>query len=289
MAVQDKYITLGGHRHRFIEKGSSEHTMLLVHGISSSLDFYEQVIPHLSRSFRVIAFDLLGFGLSEKPRGKVYSLELYASLIREFLIKTGSLDDKLSAIGHSMGGKYLIASELIDPGTYSSLVLSNTDGFIHVPFFARGISLPGVRRVLKKIITSENVSEKMFASAFHDTKKVNEDSYKKNLGIARDPEAFDTVMALNRNLPKLDLNRTGLRRRIGEIKVPVLVIWGDNDRFFSPSVAESVRNEIPLSTLVMFEECGHAPMLEYPEKFTRTVTDFILSDPYSRRDHADNL
>jgi pimeloyl-ACP methyl ester carboxylesterase len=289
MAVQDKYINLGGHRHRYIEKGSSEHTMLLIHGISSSLDFYEQVIPHLSRSFRVLAFDLLGFGLSEKPRGKDYSLELYASLISEFLDKTGSLGEKLYATGHSMGGKYLLASALLNPGTYSRLVLSNTDGFLHVPSFVRGMSLPGVRSVLKKIVTRENVSAKMLNSAFHDTKKVNKESYRKILEIARDPDAFDTVMALNRNLKKLDLKRTGLRRRLGELTVPVLVIWGENDRYLSPALARSVLDEIPSSKLVMFEECGHSPMLEYPEKFTRTVTDFILSGTQPDHDHAHNF
>ncbi|MEI6758433.1 MAG: alpha/beta hydrolase [Chlorobium sp.] len=279
MAPQNSYITLGGHRHRYIESGGSEHTMLLLHGISSSLDFYEQVIPSLSKSFRVIAIDLLGFGLSDKPKKKEYTLELYASLIHEFLDKTGSLGGKLSATGHSMGGKYLLASALLYPGTYDNLVLSNTDGFIHVPSLARGISLPGVRSLLKTLITSKKVSEKMFASAFLDTKKVNAASYHKNLSMSRDPDAFDTVMALNRNLMKLDMSRTGLRNRLGELDMPVLVIWGDQDKYFPPSIAESVRSEVPSSRLVMFDECGHSPMLEYPEKFSRTVTDFIFAEP----------
>lgn len=283
MAHQNSYITLGGHKHRYIETGNSDHTMLLLHGISSSLDFYEQVIPSLSRSFRVIALDLLGFGFSDKPRKKEYSLELYASLIHEFLDKTNSLGRKLSATGHSMGGKYLLASALLYPGTYSNLVLSNTDGFIHVPALARGISLPGIRNLLKAVITTENMTEKMFASAFHNTKIVNAASYRKNLLMARDPEAFDTVMALNRNLGKLDMSRTGLRRRLSELKMPILIIWGDHDRYFAPLVAESVKNELPSARLVMFEECGHSPMLEYPDKFSDTITEFIFTEPNSRQ------
>ncbi|NTW57354.1 MAG: alpha/beta hydrolase, partial [Chlorobiaceae bacterium] len=163
------------------------------------------------------------------------------------------------------------------------------DGFLHVPSFVRGMSLPGVRSMLKKIVTTENISVKMLNSAFHDTKKVNRESYRKILKIARDPDAFDTVMALNRNLKKLDLQRTGLRRRLEELTLPVLVIWGENDRYLSPSLARSVLAEIPSSKLVMFEECGHSPMLEYPEKFTRTVTDFILSGSEPDPGHADNL
>jgi len=282
MAPQDRYMRLGGHRHRYIETGNAEHTLLLLHGISSSLDFYERVIPLLAASFRVIALDLLGFGLSDKPSKKEYSLELYASLIHEFLDKTGSLAGKLSAAGHSMGGKYLPASALLYPDTFDRLVLSNTDGFIHVPALAGAISLPVVRHLLKPLITGDRMSEMMFASAFHTPGNVNADSYRKNLLMARDPGAFDTVMALNRNFRKLDMSRTGLRARLGELKLPVLIIWGDRDRYFPPGMAESVRAELPSANVVMFEQCGHSPMLEYPEKFNRTVTEFILSEPNSR-------
>ncbi|KUL25734.1 alpha/beta fold hydrolase [Chlorobium limicola] len=281
MAPQNRYIALGGHRHRYIESGRSGHTMLLLHGISSSLDFFEQVIPPLSASFRVLAVDFLGFGLSDKPGEKVYSLELYASLIREFLEKTDSIGENLYATGHSMGGKYLLASALYYPGTFRKLVLSNTDGFIHVPSWTRIISLPGVRQVVKKVMTGEKMSEKMFSAAFYRTDGVNPDSFRKNLQMARDKEAFDTVMSLNRNLTKLDLNRTGLRQRLGELKIPVLIIWGDRDQYMSPKVADSAKNELPCSNLVMFADCGHAPMLEYPDKFSDTVREFILSDNHN--------
>jgi len=281
MAPQNRYIALGGHRHRYIESGRSGHTMLLLHGISSSLDFFEQVIPALSASFRVLAVDFLGFGLSDKPGEKMYSLELYASLIREFLEKTDSIGENLYATGHSMGGKYLLASALYYPGTFRKLVLSNTDGFIHVPSWTRIISLPGVRQVVKKVMTGEKMSEKMFSAAFYRTDGVNPDSFRKNLHMARDKEAFDTVMSLNRNLTKLDLNRTGLRQRLGELKIPVLIIRGDRDQYMSPKVADSAKNELPCSNLVMFADCGHAPMLEYPDKFSDTVREFILSDNHN--------
>jgi pimeloyl-ACP methyl ester carboxylesterase len=255
--------------------------MLLLHGISSSLDFYEQVIPRLASSFRVLALDWLGFGLSDKPPDKDYTLELYAALIREFLEKTGSTGEPVHATGHSMGGKYLLASALLYPGTYRKLVLSNTDGFMHVPSWARTISLPGVRQVLKKVMTGEKMSEKMFAAAFHRSDSVDPSSYRKNLETVRDSEVFDTVMALNRNLMKLDLNRSGLRARLGELDIPVLIIWGDRDQYISPKIAGSVRSELPCSRLVMFGDCGHAPMLEYPEKFSDTVMEFIFSEHHS--------
>ena len=279
MAPLNKFITLGGHRHHYIDTGRPGPVMLLLHGISSSLDFYEQTIPLLAASFRVLALDLLGFGGSDKPKGKAYSLQLYADLIREFLEKTGAMNEgPVYATGHSMGGKYLLATALIHPGTFDKLVLSNTDGFITLPSWARALSLPVVRHILKPIVTRERMAEKMLAAAFHRPESVDPDSYRKVLSVARDHEAFETVMGLNRNLLNLDMKRTGLRERLTELKIPTLIIWGDCDRYMSPKVAHVVQKELPCSKLVIFSNCGHSPMLEFPRQFSSAITEFILSE-----------
>lgn len=272
-------IVLGGHRHRYLDKGGVGPTLFLLHGISCSFDFFEQVIPLLSGSFRILALDLLGFGGSDKPAKAPYSLKLYSSLIAEFLEKKRKPgDSELFGVGHSMGGKYLLATEVLYPGTFSKLVLSNTDGFLNVPGWIRGISLPGIKQVLKKVFTSQSVTSKAFKTAFHDHQRVNAGSYQKNLAISRDKDAIETVMALNRNFRHLDLSRTGLRSQLKHLDLPVLILWGDHDQYISPSVARTVQEEISGSKLYIFNDCGHAPMLEYPEPFSRTVTRFFLDE-----------
>ncbi len=279
MAPQDKHIVIGGHRHRYVEAGLQGPPMILVHGISSSLDFFGPSIPLLARSFRVLALDLLGFGGSDKPKKMAYSLQLYADLIREFIEKTdAAVDGPVFATGHSMGGKYLLATALTHPGTFGKLVLSNTDGFITLPSWARGLSLPGVRHLLKPIVTRPRVAEKMLASAFHSTDNIAPETYRKILEIAMDHEAFDTVMSLNRNLLNLDLQRTGLRIRLNELRIPTLIIWGDRDRYMSPKIAHIVKREIPCSTLHVIRDCGHSPMLEHPQEFTAAIREFILPE-----------
>lgn len=272
-------IVLGGHKHRYLDTGDSKPTLLLLHGISCSLDFFEQVVPILSRSFRVLALDLLGFGESDKPSKNLYSLKLYASLIKEFLEKTlNGEHTEMFALGHSLGGKYLLATELLYPGSFNKLVLSNTEGFAEQPFWVRGISLPGIKQILKKVFTSESVASKAFKTAFHDHERVDHVSYEKNLFISRDREAIETVMALNRNFRQLDLSRTGLRQQLDKLNIPVLILWGDHDQYISPSVARTAHKEIPGSELHIIENCGHAPMLEYPELFSKKVARFLLND-----------
>lgn len=253
--------------------------MLLVHGISSSLDFYGPSISLLARSFRVLALDLLGFGGSDKPKEMVYSLRLYADLIREFVEKTGAAGGgPLYATGHSMGGKYLLATALLHKGTFDKLVLSNTDGFSTLPSLARVLSMPGVRHVLKPIVTRPDIARKMLAAAFHSTEGIQPGTYRKILEIAMDHEAFDTVMSLNRNLLHLDMKRSGLRKRLGELGIPTLIIWGDRDRYMSPKIARVVEREIPGSKLVMIRNCGHSPMLEHPEEFCSAISEFIFNE-----------
>ncbi|MCG8375506.1 MAG: alpha/beta hydrolase [Chlorobiales bacterium] len=279
MLQNSSTITLSGHNHRYFDTGGPHPMLLLLHGISCSLDFFEQVIPLLSRSFRVLALDLLGFGESDKPKKAPYSLKLYSSLIREFLEKTRNTTNKGTfAVGHSMGGKYLLATELLYPGSFEKLVLSNTDGFAEQPGWVRGISLPGVKQVLKTIFTSEKVASKAFKTAFHSPERVNSASYKKNLTVSRDKDAIETIMALNKNFRQLDLARTGLRQELRRLDTPVLILWGDHDQYISPSVARVAHNEIPGSELYIFKNCGHAPMLEYPESFSSIVTGFLLND-----------
>jgi len=277
MAAQDRYITLSGHRHRYLDTGSDTPVMLLLHGISASFDFYDLVIPQLAGSFRVLGLDLLGFGGSDKPKDITYSLQLYADLIHEFLEKTGAISQgPVYGTGHSMGGKYLLATALTHPGTFGKLVLSNTDGFVTLPSWSRAISLPGVRHLLKPLVTTEKVSRKMFDAALHNRQAIDDELYGRLLGIARDRGAFDTTMKLNRNMPNLDMQRTGLRSRLGELKQPVLIIWGDHDQYISPKIASVVKQELPISKLIVFRDCGHCPMLEYPKKFSTAIKNFIF-------------
>ncbi|MBN1928737.1 MAG: alpha/beta hydrolase [Chlorobiaceae bacterium] len=277
MAAQTRFITLGGHRHRFLDTGGDGPVMLLLHGISASFDFYDPVIPMLGKSFRVLGLDLLGFGKSDKPRKIDYSLQLYAGLIREFLEKSEALDrGPVYGTGHSMGGKYLLATALIHPETFSRMVLSNTDGFVSLPQFARAISLPGVRHLLKPLVTGEKMARSMFDIALHNRQAIDDALYRRLLDIARDPEAFETVMNLNRNMPGLDMQRTGLRSRLHELKQPILVIWGDRDRYLSPKFARVACRELAASELIVFSNCGHCPMLEYPEQFSEAIKAFIF-------------
>jgi pimeloyl-ACP methyl ester carboxylesterase len=82
-----------------------------------------------------------------------------------------------------------------------------------------------------------------------------------------------------------DARRDNLEARLGEIRIPTLLVWGLEDRITPPEVADRFRALIPHAHLWHLSRCGHAPMLERPEAFAEVVGDW-LDATRSRRDVA---
>ena len=93
---------------RYLEEGSSENTLLLLHGLGASAERWEYVIPHFAREFRVIVPDLIGFGYSDKPMVD-YTTSYFAEFVSKFMNKIGIKETNI--IGSSLGGQ--IAAESI--------------------------------------------------------------------------------------------------------------------------------------------------------------------------------
>lgn len=273
--IETKFITLSGYKHRYVEAGKGD-TLFLAHGFSSSLDVFEKVIPDFACHYRVLALDLLGFGKSDKPVEVRYSLSFYAKLIIEFLEKINAFSARnVYAVGHSMGGKYLLALSVLYPNTLTKLVVSNTDGFLYVPPFVRAASLWGVRHLVRRLVSSPTFVRQTMRSVYYDPSHITEEHFQRNVEMVRSKEHFEAMMALNRDYRYLDLQRTGIRNRLRELRLPVLILWGENDRFIPPKYAEVARQEVPNSTVQMIPNCGHVPMVEKPREFFEVVHQFL--------------
>jgi pimeloyl-ACP methyl ester carboxylesterase len=94
------YLELHGDRIAYRDAGDGP-TLLLIHGMAGSSATWQAIIPQLSKKFRVIAPDLLGHGMSAKPRGD-YSLGAFAVFLRDLLDELGV--DRATVIGQSLGG-----------------------------------------------------------------------------------------------------------------------------------------------------------------------------------------
>lgn len=273
--AESKYITLSGYKHRYVDEGSGSTVIFLVHGFSSSLDIFYRVIPLFTKQYRVLALDLLGFGKSEKPTDIRYSLNLYATLMKEFLEKTTHPSDSIHGVGHSMGAKYLVAMSVYYPNTFKKLVLSNSDGFLYLPPFLMMASSFLLKPILYKLVSKPSFVKKTMQSVYYDPKHITEEHLNQNLEMVKNKDHFNAMMSLNRDFKHLDLKRTKVRARLKEMKTPTLIIWGANDRFIPVKYAQVVHKEIPNSRLHLIPECGHVPMVEKPNEFVQVIENFI--------------
>lgn len=243
--------------------------LLLIHGLASSTFSFRKNIPELSRHFRVLALDLKGFGLTKEYADPNLSLDAEAELVVGFMdalrIRRATL------VGHSLGGSIAALVAARHPDRVNRLVLIDSATlYITRPFVTRllhGRLLSGLAYQLGG--PSRELVRKVLLKAYSDKSKVT----------AADVEGYyfpftvkNSAEALRRFLTTDNPNENALFARI---QAPTLILWGDDDTFFDPSVPKFLHRQIKNSKLVDIPRAGHASMEEEPEAVNRAILKFL--------------
>lgn len=246
--------------------------LLFVHGVAGCWQNWLENIPYFSRSRRVIALDLPGFGQSEMPAERITIPGLNRAL-DIFCEKVGA--GLVDLVGHSMGG--LIASNFAadHPERVRRLALVSAAG-VSATNLARLPRIPG-RRI--GMIVGE-----FFKSHREELVRRRRIRWLALSGVARYPDRirpellyemsngfgapgfWDAINAMmNHNLrPKLE-----------RIQSPTLIVWGRSDRIIPVRIANIFEKLIPVSQKVIFDETGHSSMFERPARFNRLLDEFL--------------
>ncbi len=252
--------------------------ILLVHGITSSSRTWKRIMPRLAESHTVIAPDLLGHGQSAKPQGD-YSLGAYASGIRDLLVALEV--PRATVVGHSLGGGIAMQFAYQFPERLGRMVLIDSGGIgREVNPVLRAAALPGAEFVLPV----------MFSPTLHDgALKVrgllakiglqpNADVEGVSEGFASLTQADARRAFLNTVRSVIDINgqRVSAEDRLylaGD--VPTMIIWGKNDRIIPLEHAYRAKEMLPDSRLEIFDDAGHFPFNDHPDRFVDVMRDFI--------------
>jgi pimeloyl-ACP methyl ester carboxylesterase len=248
--------------------------IVLLHGTGSSLHAWESWARALVPRRRVIRFDLAGFGLTGPSPDGTYSLDDDVRLVVVMLDKLGVRRCVLG--GNSLGGAIAWRTALAHPARVEKLILVDAGGYpphpTSIPLgfrLARLARLPLVSMPLEHTLPRSLV-EQGFRSVYGDPEKVTQEQIDRSVEL--------TQRAGNRRalLARAAQRRTGiLAERIPELKLPTLILWGGNDRLIPPEDAERFHREIFGSTLVIFEDLGHAPEEEDPARTVAAVKQFL--------------
>jgi pimeloyl-ACP methyl ester carboxylesterase len=282
--VEAKQITLHGHRVSYRIAGEGP-VVGLIHGITESAEVWRDVMPRLARHYTVIAGDLLGHGRSAKPRGD-YSLGAYASGMRDLLGALGF--ERGTVVGRSLGGGIAMQFAYQYPEYTERMVLVSSGGLgrdVHP--LLRTATLPGAELVLPLIApgwavsAGETVGRALARVGLHVRSDVAEMA--RGYASLNEGEARDAFRHTLRAVVDSGGQRVSALDRLYLAEdMPVLLLWGENDRIIPAAHGRAAHELIPDSRYVEFEGSGHWPQLDDPERFAEVLTDFIeTTEPYS--------
>jgi pimeloyl-ACP methyl ester carboxylesterase len=245
--------------------------IVLVHGTGSSLHAFEGWAQALAKKRRVVTFDLPGFGLTGPAPDGDYAMAAAVRFVVAVLDRLGIARCVLG--GNSLGGAISWATAVTAPERVEKLILVDAGGYpahsISVPIGFRLARMPVLSSMLTNILPRGLVAQGL-RDVFGDPSRVTPELIERYYEL--------TLRAGNRRalVQRFSQPRSGeLGRRIPEIKVPTLVMWGGRDRLIPPDDAERFHRDIAGSTLVIFDDLGHAPEEEDPARTVVAVERFL--------------
>jgi len=281
------YLTVHGHRRAFVKVGQGP-VLLLLHGMGCDHTTWSPVIDTLARRYTVVAPDLLGHGLSDKPRAD-YSVGGYANGMRDLMTCLGI--DKVTVIGHSFGGGVAMQFAYQFPERTERLVLVASGGLgPEVSPLIRAVTTPGFHPMMG-MLTLPGVRHSGRAglralSRIPSTWTRDLDEVAAIYDSFRDPAARHAI----RHVVKAVVDWRGqvvsmADRAYLTQEMPMAVVWGEHDRVIPVSHAERAAELAPGARVRVLPNAGHFPHKDHPQRFARIVHDFVRATPpatYSR-------
>jgi len=250
---------------------SNGQTVVLVHGFSVPYYVWDPTFEALTAAgYRVLRYDLFGRGFSDRPRVR-YDFDLFDRQLLE-LIEALGLSTPLNLIGLSMGGPIIANFADRHPELVEKLVLVDPAGVpLQAPAILKIMLLPGIGELFLGLFGSETLLKSM-TEAFFDPKDVAafQDRYRIQMQYRGFKRALLSTMrgdVLMDSLP--------IYRRIGQSGIPVLLLWGREDRTIPFAYSHYVVDAIPQVQFHPIEEAGHIPHYERPEVVNPLLIEFL--------------
>lgn len=236
----------------YLEEGEGE-PLILLHGLFGALSNFEPLINHFRHSHKVVV-----------PLLPLFDLDLFhttvgglAKHLYKFIETKGY--QNIHLLGNSLGGHVALVHVLKHPEKIKSLILTGSSGL-----FENGMGDSYPKRGDYDYIKRK--TELTFYNPATATKELVD-------------EVYDICNNRLKVIKIISLAKSAIRNNLGEeltqVKVPTLLVWGNNDTITPPFVGKEFNKLIPASELFFIDKCGHAPMMEQPEEFNAILDPFL--------------
>ena len=259
--MQENFVEVEGHKIRYLEKGNSKNTLVLVHGLGASADRWTKSIPYFAQDYHLIVPDLIGFGYSDKPLVD-YTTDFFSNFLQKFFDSTGV--EKPHIIGSSLGGQ-ITAEYASSNKNIEKLILVSPSGIMKQ-------STPALDSYIMAALypneeNAKNAFEMMEGSGIEADPKIVE-GFVERMKMPNAKMAFmSTILGLK--------NAEIITNKLKTINVPTLIIWGSNDPVIPIKHADGFVSSIKDCRFYRMDGCGHTPYVQKPQEFADIVIDFL--------------
>jgi 4,5:9,10-diseco-3-hydroxy-5,9,17-trioxoandrosta-1(10),2-diene-4-oate hydrolase len=266
-AADSTFVEVNGQTIHYTKQGTGS-PVILVHGFAGSIYTWRHLIPLLAQHYTVYAYDMLGFGLSDKPPDGNYEMDSQAKLLVGFMDALNLPSALL--IGHSMGGVVIAFAALEAPQRVESLIMIEPGFYTKTgPEFLNHLFFP-LDRIMAKQFYSRNMRKRFLTGSFYNKSLVTDEVIDAYMLPTRTPHAID---ALARMMSKVGLKQyPGITEKVTR---PTLIVWGERGTGDKLEIAHRVQREIASSRLAPVKECGHYVQEERPGELAEIIRDYI--------------
>ena len=280
---ESKYLELEAGRMHYIDEGEGP-TIVMIHGTPSWSFLYRNLIKILSKHYRCVALDLLGFGLSDKPANFSYKPRAHAANF-EALMKHLDLKN-ITLMVHDFGAPIGLAYAIKHPYNVQSIVMLNTWTWSlsnHQTYSKASKYLVGP---LGKFLHSKlHVStETLVHELFGERSKLPESIQQQYVKALGDPEERVRSLACARELVGVTKWYDELwlqRKRIQDI--PTLILWGEKDKLVKIEALQKWKKFFHECYVMHFEDSGHFLQEENAEEVAGYVNNFMKEQQKKRQ------
>ena len=277
VSAHRKWMPMDGYRMQYLDMGEGK-PVILIHGFAdSAYCWHKNLKALLNAGFRVIAVDLPGLGQSDMPpEGFVMSID---NLSGEVLGLADKMDLKrFYLVGSSMGGGITLylsmnyperveKAVVVDPVSFwqekNGLLMLLGAGAIGRAF-AKGAAPWTIRLALKDVYYNDDLVDDTLAGEY--SRPLSKPGYKALL--ARLIQEYPSPEAMK------------MAGKYHSLRVPLLIVWGDRDRWVPPEFGPRLHNMVPDSKLLMVKDAGHLPNQEKPQIVNPAMVEFLTEESH---------
>lgn len=285
MNYEQKFVQLHQHRIYARHYSGEEPTIILMHGFPDNVHLYDRLAPHLSPPRRIVTFDFLGWGASDKPVGYPYTaknqlLEL-AAVVEQLHL------ERVVLVAHDASGPPAIDWALARAERVAGLVLLNTYycemPTLRAPEAIWLFSTPLVRSIARPVsqMFGDLIFHRMFqwqvGRFFRDIEVREEFLPLLYQQFDATPSTRPAFFRLNEDLLPTIRSRSKMTPALREFKRPVRIIFGDADPYLNKGVAQSFHRLFPTSELFLLSGARHYVQMDEPDEVARLILSMPLA------------